>query len=137
MRQTATGAYEELNVLGTPTGMVHRAHEGEPLPRAPRGFTWRRVLRQTTANDPSETQRDNVLDRPAEAERARAALTQSAPSIGYFGCCQLWSELWYGRSCAQAAEPSSVMLTRLIAACARAPRETPGADDMIIRVTVA
>ena len=36
-----TGHYEELNVFGSPTGKVHHATEGEPLPDAPRGFTWR------------------------------------------------------------------------------------------------
>jgi hypothetical protein len=37
-----TGHYEELNVFGTPTGAVIHRHEGEMLPSAPRGFTWRR-----------------------------------------------------------------------------------------------
>ncbi len=42
----ATGHYEELNVFGTPTGRVHRAREGEPLPRAPRNFSWRQIRRE-------------------------------------------------------------------------------------------
>ncbi len=41
----ATGHYEELNVFGTPTGKVHHAREGEPLPRAPRNFSWRHIRR--------------------------------------------------------------------------------------------
>ena len=40
---TCMGCYEELNVFGTPTGEVTHATEGQPLPAAPRGFTWRRV----------------------------------------------------------------------------------------------
>jgi hypothetical protein len=35
--------YEELNVLGTPTGKVAHVGEGEALPGSPRGFSWRHV----------------------------------------------------------------------------------------------
>jgi len=39
-----SGPYELLNVFGSPTGVVvTHAKEGEPLPIAPRGFTWRHV----------------------------------------------------------------------------------------------
>ena len=38
-----TGHYEELNVFGSRTGKVTQATEGQPLPVAPRGFTWRHV----------------------------------------------------------------------------------------------
>ena len=41
-----TGDYEELNVLGVPTGvMIHRT-EGDLLPGLLRGFTWRLVQHQ-------------------------------------------------------------------------------------------
>jgi hypothetical protein len=40
---TDTGHYEERNVFGTPTGKVTHAAEGQSLPAAPRGFTWRLV----------------------------------------------------------------------------------------------
>ncbi len=36
-----SGQYEELNVLGARTGKIHSAQAGEPLPTAPRGFSWR------------------------------------------------------------------------------------------------
>jgi hypothetical protein len=36
-----TGHYEELN--GSPPGRVERVREGERLPRAPRGFSWRQI----------------------------------------------------------------------------------------------
>ena len=36
-----SGPYELLNVFGAPTGVVTHAEEGERLPVAPRGFTWR------------------------------------------------------------------------------------------------
>jgi hypothetical protein len=37
------GHYEELDVFGSPTGRVEHVREGDRLPHAPRGFTWRRV----------------------------------------------------------------------------------------------
>jgi hypothetical protein len=42
-RTTETGRCEELNVFGSPTGKTKHAQEGEHLPRAPIGFTWRRI----------------------------------------------------------------------------------------------
>jgi hypothetical protein len=36
-----TGRYEEYDVPGNPTGRIVHVNEGEPLPVAPRGFTWR------------------------------------------------------------------------------------------------
>jgi hypothetical protein len=45
-RASETGHYEELNVFGAPTGKVTHAKEGDELPTAPRGFTWRRVSRE-------------------------------------------------------------------------------------------
>jgi hypothetical protein len=35
--------YEQRNVLGAPTGEQVAMAPGEPLPAAPRGFTWRLV----------------------------------------------------------------------------------------------
>lgn len=37
------GHYEELAVMGSPTGKVVHRELGQPLPAAPRGFTWRHV----------------------------------------------------------------------------------------------
>ena len=42
----ATGQYEELIVFGARTGKVEHVHEGEPLPSAPLGFTWRQVVEE-------------------------------------------------------------------------------------------
>lgn len=36
-----SGVYEELNVLGTPTGSVIVMMRGETFPITPRNFTWR------------------------------------------------------------------------------------------------
>jgi hypothetical protein len=39
----ATGAYEEHNVFGTPTGNRIDVNKGDPMPPAPRSFTWQSV----------------------------------------------------------------------------------------------
>ena len=41
-----TGHYEELNIFGSRTGRTIHVQEGDRLPAAPRGFTWRRVTRE-------------------------------------------------------------------------------------------
>jgi hypothetical protein len=38
-----TGHFEELNIFGSPTGRVEPAQEGERLPPAPLGFSWRLI----------------------------------------------------------------------------------------------
>jgi hypothetical protein len=48
----ATGHYEELNVFGARTGKVAHVEEGEEMPSAPRGFTWRRITSRTAVNGP-------------------------------------------------------------------------------------
>ena len=42
-----TGRYEELNVFGTPTGKIEHVREGERLPHAPQGFSWRQMEENT------------------------------------------------------------------------------------------
>ncbi len=42
-RAPATGTYEQRNVLGSATGVRVSVAQLEPLPPAPRGFTWRPV----------------------------------------------------------------------------------------------
>ena len=41
-----TGHYEELNIFGSRTGRTVHIQEGDPLPTAARGFTWRRITRE-------------------------------------------------------------------------------------------
>ena len=41
-----SGPYELLNGFGASTGVVTHAEEGDRLPFAPRGFTWRHVLEE-------------------------------------------------------------------------------------------
>jgi hypothetical protein len=43
MRAPSAGVYEQRSVLGSPTGVRVTVAEGEELPAAPRGFTWRKV----------------------------------------------------------------------------------------------
>lgn len=38
-----SGRYTQHNVFGAATGHSVDVEEGEPLPRAPRAFTWRHV----------------------------------------------------------------------------------------------
>lgn len=40
---TVSGTYEEVDVLGKPTGNRVAIREGERLPRSPRGFGWRLI----------------------------------------------------------------------------------------------
>ncbi len=42
-RVTLAGVYEQRNVMGTPTGLRITVERDEPLPAAPRGFTWSMV----------------------------------------------------------------------------------------------
>lgn len=39
----ATGVYELLNALGTPSGTQQILRQGEQFPPAPRAWTWRKV----------------------------------------------------------------------------------------------
>jgi hypothetical protein len=39
-----TGHFEELNIFGSPTGKVEYVREGERLPHAPLGFSWRHII---------------------------------------------------------------------------------------------
>jgi hypothetical protein len=48
-RAEVPGAYEELDVLGTPTGRIVLAAQDEELPAAPRGFSWRPLSEQSAA----------------------------------------------------------------------------------------
>ena len=38
-----TACYEELNIFGSRTGRIEHVCEGDQLPCAPRGFSWRRI----------------------------------------------------------------------------------------------
>ena len=69
-RVPAAGPYEELNVLGASTGKVIVVQQGDALPPAPRGFTWR-PLRQRSPNE--------LRDRAQEY--GRMAATASTPEI--------------------------------------------------------
>jgi hypothetical protein len=43
MSAPSTGTYEQRNVLGSPTGVRISVSQGDVLPAAPRGFTWRLI----------------------------------------------------------------------------------------------
>ena len=42
----ASGVYEQLNIFGTATGITERVAEGERLPLAPQGYSWRMLERE-------------------------------------------------------------------------------------------
>jgi len=46
-RAPITGHFEELNIFGSPTGKVVHVQEGERLPHAPQGFSWRHIIEDT------------------------------------------------------------------------------------------
>ncbi len=43
------GQYQEVNVLGVPTGKVALMMEGDEFPAAPRGFGWRLLSERSAA----------------------------------------------------------------------------------------
>jgi len=61
----ALGQYELLNIFGTATGEAVSASEGERLPAAPRGYSWRLVA----ADEPLEVARRRVLESEKRVER--------------------------------------------------------------------
>ena len=64
---TASGRYELLNIFGTATGEALSVCEGERLPAAPLGHSWRLV----SIDEPLEVARRRVLE--AEKRIARQA----------------------------------------------------------------
>jgi hypothetical protein len=48
-RATETGAYEELNVFGRPTGRTAVVAKDEEFPDAARGFSWRALAEHSVA----------------------------------------------------------------------------------------
>jgi hypothetical protein len=67
-----SGRYELLNVFGTATGEAVSAMEGERLPAAPRGFSWRQVA----VDEPLEVARRRLLEAERRIERQVALIRQ-------------------------------------------------------------
>ena len=68
----ALGQYELLNIFGTATGEAVSASEGERLPAAPRGYSWRQVA----VDEPLELARRRVLEAAKRIERQTALVRQ-------------------------------------------------------------
>jgi hypothetical protein len=51
-----TGRYEALNIFGARTGRMVHAEDGEALPAAPHGFTWRRIADEADADLTDQSQ---------------------------------------------------------------------------------
>ena len=47
----ATAIYEQRNVFGTPTGVRVEVARGDPLPLAPRGYSWVAVKQEPAVPD--------------------------------------------------------------------------------------
>lgn len=71
------GIYEQLNVFGTPTGILAAVDEGDGLPDAPRGFTWRPLSELSSA----ELRARAAEYRRMAATARTAAVAQSLHSI--------------------------------------------------------
>ena len=65
------GQYEELNVLGVPTGVIRKVAKGDLLPTLPRGFTWRYVSHQRL----SQMTIADLLEKAAEYRRMATTAT--------------------------------------------------------------
>ena len=67
-----SGRYELLNVFGTATGEAVSAMEGDRLPGAPRGYSWRQVA----VDEPLELARRRVLEAAKRIDRQTALVRQ-------------------------------------------------------------
>jgi len=65
-RAPGAGEFEELNVFGTPTGRIVTVAKDDPLPGAPRAFTWRPLAEHSV---------DELRARAAEYRRMAGTAT--------------------------------------------------------------
>jgi hypothetical protein len=68
----ASGRYELLNIFGTPTDEGVSASEGERLPKAPLGYSWRLVA----DDEPLEVARRRVLEAEKRIARQESLVQQ-------------------------------------------------------------
>ena len=84
----ASGRYELLNIFGTPTSEAVSASEGERLPAAPLGYTWRLIA----VDEPLEVARRRVLE--AEKRVARQeSLVEEMERSGYAEIAEMGQSL--------------------------------------------
>ena len=69
-----TGIFEELDVFGSPTGVVAFVNKGELLPGAPRSFTWRPLRELSLAELRARATEYREMAQAARTEQARQGL---------------------------------------------------------------
>ena len=72
------GPYEELNVFGTRTGKVIVVSEGETLPAAPRGFSWRSLSALSVAELRERASHFRAMAGTATSQGAKTSLLKVA-----------------------------------------------------------
>ena len=77
----ATGEYEQLNVFGTSTGWVELMQEGEPFPKAPRGFSWRPLSERSAEELRAQAAENRRMAETARTETARSGLLKLAARL--------------------------------------------------------
>jgi hypothetical protein len=77
-RAPVAGDYQELSALGTPTGKLALMTEGEPLPPAPRGFSWRLLSQRSAAELRAEAAKYRRMAASATTIVARDSLNKIA-----------------------------------------------------------
>ena len=75
------GQYEELNVFGSPTGRMALMAEGDQLPPAPRGFTWRPLAERSVAELRQEAARYRRMAQTATTNEVMEALRNIADRL--------------------------------------------------------
>ena len=72
------GVYEELNVFGSGTGRVPDVRDGETLPAAPRGFSWRSLSALSVAELRERAAQFRAMAGTATTEGAKSSLLKLA-----------------------------------------------------------
>lgn len=72
------GLYEELSVLGCPTGKVVVMVRGETFPAAPRGFTWRALSELSVSELRAKATQHRAMAATATTEAVMISLLKLA-----------------------------------------------------------
>jgi hypothetical protein len=73
-RAHVPGEYQELNIFGAPTGRVVHMMEGDELPAAPRGFTWRTLSQRSVTELRTQAEAYRRMAETATTTSVRTAL---------------------------------------------------------------
>jgi hypothetical protein len=75
------GEYQELNALGAPTGRMALMAQGDQLPPAPRGFSWRPLSQRTAAELRSEAAQYRSMAATATTTAVKVSLENIADKL--------------------------------------------------------